>query len=178
LWLDRVAHDFRRYPLAVEVRHARWAATEAMDFLRARQLNIAAIDQPQLPGNLPPVPAPTGPVGYVRLHGRNSQAWFASGRTEQKTQAQRQAARNARYDYLYTEAELAEWLPRIRDLAGRTRRTFVFANNHYRGQAAANALQLKAQWLGEKVPVPEQLLATYGFLEGIAKSAGRQGRLF
>ena len=64
------------------------------------------------------------------------------------------------------------------ELAGKTDRTYVFANNHFRGQAPANALQLKALILGRKVPVPELMLGAFGFLEAIAETAGRQQSLF
>jgi uncharacterized protein YecE (DUF72 family) len=178
LWLDQLARDFRRYNLVVEVRHAGWQGLEAIDFLRSHHYNLAMIDQPELPGNLPPTAAVTGPVGYVRLHGRNRQQWFASMRTEQDTPEQRQAARDARYDYLYSQEELRQWVPRIADLAARTERTYVFANNHPRGQAAANALQLKAMLTGEKVRLPEPLAEAFGFLGEIAQAAPRQGRLF
>jgi len=178
LWLDQLARDFRRYTLVVEVRHRSWEALEAVDFLRSHRLNLAAIDQPDLPGNLPPVPVATGQVGYVRLHGRNRQQWFTALRKEQETAPERQAARDARYDYLYSPEELLQWLPRIKDLAGGTERTYVFANNHPRGQAVANALQLRSMLLGQKVPVPEPLLNAFGFLRQIAQGTGRQGTLF
>jgi uncharacterized protein YecE (DUF72 family) len=178
LWLDQLARDFRHYRLVVEVRHASWAAMEAMDFLRGHNLNLAAIDQPELPGNLPPVMKPTGPTAYVRLHGRNKEQWFASMRAPQETEAERRAARNARYDYLYGEDELREWAQRIAELAGKTQRTYVFANNHFRGQAPANALQLKSMIFGRKVAVPETMIRAFDFLEKIAETEGRQRSLF
>ena len=42
--------------------------------------------------------------------------------------------------------------------------TFVAANNHPRGQAAANAVELKSLLLGEKVNAPETLIKTYPVL--------------
>lgn len=177
-WLEQLARDFRRYPMVVEVRHAGWMAVEAVDFLRDRKLNIAAIDQPELPRNLPAMLEPTGPMGYVRLHGRNKEHWFASARSAQRTEAERRVARNARYDYLYTPAELEEWAGRIVELARKTERTYVFANNHFGGQAPANALQLKAMLLQQKVPVPELMVGAFGFLGEIARTTQRQGRLF
>ena len=44
-----------------------------------------------------------------------------------------------RYDYDYSEAELREWLARIRGLAEQARRTYLFFNNCHAGQAARNA---------------------------------------
>ncbi len=48
-----------------------------------------------------------------------------------------------RYDYLYSEAELREWVTRIRQLVQETRTTYVFFNNCHAGQAPANAQALK-----------------------------------
>ena len=49
-----------------------------------------------------------------------------------------------RYDYSYSEAELREWIPKLRDLEARTSAVFAFFNNHARGQAPANAQQFRA----------------------------------
>ena len=49
-----------------------------------------------------------------------------------------------RYDYLYSEGELQEWVPKIQTLASKTGTTFVFFNNHPRGKAAANAFMMKS----------------------------------
>ena len=61
-----------------------------------------------------------------------------------------------------------------------TQTTFVFANNHFRGQAAANALQMRAKLTGDRVEVPPGLLDHYPDLDRIARPAQheRQGRLF
>jgi uncharacterized protein YecE (DUF72 family) len=50
-----------------------------------------------------------------------------------------------RYDYRYTPDELDEWIPKIQALADRSLRVYVFFNNHVRGQAPANARELKAR---------------------------------
>jgi uncharacterized protein YecE (DUF72 family) len=44
---------------------------------------------------------------------------------------------------------------------------FVFCNNHYRGQAPANALQLRSMLEERPVRVPDQLLACFPQLEVI-----------
>ncbi|HOV81022.1 MAG TPA: DUF72 domain-containing protein, partial [Bacillota bacterium] len=48
-----------------------------------------------------------------------------------------------RYDYLYSEAELLEWLPRLAALREKAGEVCVSFNNHYRGQAVANARMLR-----------------------------------
>ena len=44
---------------------------------------------------------------------------------------------------------------------------YVITNNHYRGQAMANALQIKNMISGEKLEIPELLLEQYPVLEEI-----------
>ncbi|HLY94930.1 MAG TPA: DUF72 domain-containing protein, partial [Gaiellaceae bacterium] len=59
-----------------------------------------------------------------------------------------------RFDYLYSEAELAEWVPTLRELAGQAQQAFAVFNNNATAedphnplgrvsQAATNALQLR-----------------------------------
>jgi uncharacterized protein YecE (DUF72 family) len=108
-------------------------------------------------------------VGYVRLHGRNYQDWFRED-----------AGRDARYDYLYSEDELEPWLDRIEKVAEGSAETYVIANNHFRGKAAVNALQIKFKIEGKKVEAPASLVSSYPVLEPIAKRVGdpTQERLF
>jgi uncharacterized protein YecE (DUF72 family) len=44
-----------------------------------------------------------------------------------------------RYDYLYSETELSEWVQKIRELSTKAKKTFVFFNNCHVGQAATGA---------------------------------------
>ena len=54
-----------------------------------------------------------------------------------------------RYDYLYSEDELKEWVGKIRDLAANTKKTFVFFNNCHAGQAATSAKLMRRMLEGE-----------------------------
>ena len=83
----------------------------------------------------------------------------------------------ARYDYLYGEDELREWVERLLAERSASGATFVIANNHHDGQAVANALELKAALQGSPVDVPDTVLATFPRLARIARRSG-QGRLF
>jgi len=168
--LEALRRDFGDLPLVVEVRHAGWADPAAVEFLRSRGLGWANIDQPAGLGGVPPTSLVTSPIGYVRLHGRNREAWFAQD-----------AGRDARYDYLYRDDELDEWIARIRDIARASEKTYVFTNNHYRGQAPANALQILAKLEAGPVAVPPSLLRAFPLLEAIADEGlppGEQGELF
>jgi uncharacterized protein YecE (DUF72 family) len=85
---------------------------------------------------MPPSSMLTSGVGYVRLHGRNprnSLGSFDPG-----------AVRFRQHDYLYTETELAEWVPRIEHLARFADRTFVVFNNDAGAKSFVNGLQMEA----------------------------------
>lgn len=168
--LHRLADDFGDAPLAVEVRHTSWDRPEVLDELRGMRLSFCNIDQPVLSHCLPPTAYATGPLGYVRLHGRREDTWFADN-----------VDAHERYNYLYSPRELTEWIARIHTLAGQTDRLYVFANNCFEGKGAANALQIRALLEHRRVDVPPDMLVHYPFLREIASDASlvpRQRTLF
>jgi len=168
-WLERIRSDFGEYPLAVEVRHRSWEHPEAFERLREMGLSLCSIDQPRLRGCMRPVEIVTGPIAYIRLHGRNAENWFAED-----------IASHERYNYLYGREELSEWAERIARIADLAEEIYVIANNHYRGQAPANALQLRSMLTGRKVEVPPQMFEHYADLKEVASNTppARQAELF
>jgi uncharacterized protein YecE (DUF72 family) len=82
---------------------------------------------------MPPVAEYTSSVAYVRFHGRNAANWYEHEEAYQ------------RYDYVYADAELDEWVPRLVDIGRRSRKTYVVFNNHPRGQSAENARALRGK---------------------------------
>ena len=158
-YLEALFRMFEGQPLALEIRHSSWNDQSFFEFLRDRRVAFCNIDQPVIGKSIGPTAVFTRPdFAYVRLHGRNVQNWFREG-----------AGRDARYDYLYAKGELEEWGKRIKDLAGSSDRVYVITNNHYRGQALANALQIKNMVSGEKLEVPAGLLKQYPLLEELVK---------
>jgi len=131
-YLGELCGHFRAWPLAVEFRHQSWLEEEVLDYFRKNNLIWTNIDQPQISQSLPLTAlATTGDTAYLRLHGRNYQDWFSG------------QGRDARYDYSYSAAELGrlgEVVARLRDQA---KQVFVSGNNHYKGAAVKNLLQLK-----------------------------------
>jgi len=166
-WLRRLSEAFGEFPCVFEVRHASWDSPESREFLRRAGLNFCNIDQPPSRSSIGPTSFATGPIAYYRFHGRNAQAWFA-----------RDAGRDERYNYLYTGDELAPWAENIAAMAKEVQKLFVMNNNHYRGQAVVNALQLKSALSGRKVRVPELLAEQYPVLKEIAAPSGESARLF
>lgn len=131
-YLARMADRLQGLPTVVEFRNDEWLREPVYAFLRQHGLGFVCVDQPRLKGLIPPLAIATSEIGYLRLHGRNAAKWWHHDEAYE------------RYDYLYGEDELKEWVPRLKRLASETRDTFVFFNNHYMAQAATNAKQLIA----------------------------------
>lgn len=157
---------FAEVPLVLELRHASWFEPGALADLAARGASLAAIDLPRSATAPPEVFRAVGRLGYLRLHGRNRDAWF-----------DRAASRDSKYDYLYGAEEIRELSARARRLSGEHDETYVVTNNHFSGKAIANALEIQAELSGAPVRVPPELLASFPRLQRIARPEG-QGRLF
>ncbi len=159
--LEKIFERFGTFPMAAEFRHFSWNTPETLRFLEDRSIAFVNIDQPRLKGNLPGTSYVTAPVAYYRFHGRNAAKWFGPNTSNEE-----------RYNYLYSERELEPWAERIRE--GRARRAdanaFAVMNNHFRGQAVANALQLQQMLIGERRAVPESLREAYPSISGATRS--------
>ncbi|MFH0946697.1 MAG: DUF72 domain-containing protein, partial [Planctomycetota bacterium] len=148
--LRRLKGAFDVAPLVLEVRHRSFLAPPVWKVLEELQLSFCNTDQPLSQTSIEPGARVSGPIGYLRLHGRNREAWFRKG-----------AGRDEKYDYLYDGGELKSFASLVRELRQKTGQTFVVTNNHFLGKAPANALELKGLLEGLPVAVPETLLETY-----------------
>ena len=167
VYLAKLLEKFSAYPLVLEVRHRSWNSPEIYEWLAERGVGICNIDQPVFAKSIRPAALTTSTIGYVRLHGRNYQNWFRD-----------KAPRDERYNYLYSLDELDPWLVRIKEVAKETRETYVITNNHFRGQAVANAIEIKAALEEELVPAPEPLFKIYPRLSDSATPDNQSDRLF
>jgi uncharacterized protein YecE (DUF72 family) len=130
VYLDRLCESLREVPLATEFRNAEWYSSRVLEALAERSIAWVCADYPQLEGLPPREGESTAGLGYLRFHGRNRETWWTG------TNA-------SRYDYLYSDAEIEEWIERIRAITPKTRILVAMFNNHWRGQAVTNALMLK-----------------------------------
>jgi uncharacterized protein YecE (DUF72 family) len=146
--LERLFQAFDGYPLALEVRHATFQNDDFFRFLDERGVAWVNVDQPLFHDSVKPSDTVTGGLAYVRLHGRNYEKWFAHEESWE------------RYNYLYSKEELAPWVERIGSMA-KEKDTYVITNNHFRGQAIANAGDLK-EALGQDGRVPPTLRGLSG----------------
>jgi uncharacterized protein YecE (DUF72 family) len=153
-YVRRLVGHFEGHRLAVEFRDASWDRDDVFDALAADGVTCVIADL--LPGRhaiaprlLPTALGASAPLAYVRLHGRSA-AWYQPG-----------IGRDRRYDYLYSRDELAAWADRIATLREHAATVLVVANNHFGGQAVANALELKAIVGGGPVEGPSSVIAAF-----------------
>ena len=168
-YLETVMKRFASYPLVVEVRHSSWNIPETFELLRERGAGFCNIDQPIIGRSLLPSVTTTAPVGYIRLHGRRYDTWFSDDPDTQP---------HERYNYLYSEEELAPWAERVKKISKQSKTVYVITNNHYQGKGVVNALQLISVLTGTKVKVPEPLRQHFPTLEHVADSMAAEPTLF
>ena len=136
--------------MLVEFRHRSWLDEEnvaaTLSFLESIGAAYVTVDAPKsdtAKNLVPTVPAVTNGIAYVRFHGRNLGTWNKRG-----------GSAADRFDYLYSDEELEEWTPTLRELAGQSQEAYAFFNNNSSAQdpqnplgrisqAAANAQQLR-----------------------------------
>jgi len=158
-YLVNLFKSFADFPLALEVRHSSWNTSNVLNLLTEHKVCFCNIDQPIFRNSIKPSSISTNPeFSYVRLHGRNYKNWF-----------KKNVGRDERYNYLYAKEELEDWIKRIKELGSQSKKVFVITNNHYRGQAMANALQIRNIIKNEKLEIPFSLIEQYPVLKEIAE---------
>jgi len=154
-YLESLLARFAEYPISVEVRHDSWNNEGILRYFAEKGVAFCNIDQPKLGKSIRPTEYVTAGIAYIRLHGRNYDQWFEHERRED------------RYNYLYTEKELAGWKEKVERVAAKAAVTFVVANNHFEGKAVVNALELKHMITQKPVQAPEILVRHYPELQKI-----------
>jgi len=129
--LKKIGEDFEGFDTCVEFRNNCWTNdNKAVDLLSSMNVGFCNVDEPQIEGLLPATSISTSNIGYIRFHGRNVQHWWEHEKAYQ------------RYDYMYSQDELKEWIPRIEEINKNTKKSFIYFNNHYKAKAAKSALIL------------------------------------
>src|SRR5881628_3041491 len=94
----------------------------SLEYLERIDAGYVVVDAPRsdTARNLvPTVVATTSQTAYVRFHGRNLGTWNKRGGSAAE-----------RFDYLYSDEELAEWVEPLRELAGQAENAYAFFNNN------------------------------------------------
>ncbi|MDQ3822964.1 MAG: DUF72 domain-containing protein [Actinomycetota bacterium] len=121
----------------VEFRHRSWMVEEeraaTLAFLARHGLAYVSVDSPATTAAnvVPRLAARTHEVAYVRFHGRNARTWNARTRTS-----------GERFDWLYSEPELGEWVPLLARL-GREGEVYAMFNNNRHDYAPRSAQALR-----------------------------------
>ena len=127
-YLEKFKAEMEGVPLVFEFRNNTWLKDGTFAFLEKNGIGFCIVDEPKIPKLMPYLSRATSEIGYFRFHGRNPN-WF-------------NVPIKVRYDYLYSEGELKEFVPDIKDISRKTAKTLVFFNNCYSGSAAKNAAQM------------------------------------
>ena len=147
IYLAKLIDEFKGFPVVVEFRHEEWIRESVIAGLNDRSASIALCDMPDLkylpkfagiessvvPEPVEGPPSPTSSLFYLRLHGRNADAWYAETETPNGS---------SRYTYDYTDNELKEFVPVIQNVILTGKKPIVFFNNHPNGSGAKNAKRL------------------------------------
>jgi uncharacterized protein YecE (DUF72 family) len=137
--LDQLTALFRDERLAIELRNRHWLAgpnrDETLEFFQNRHLPFVLVDAPesehftvmQMENSVT-----NAKLAYLRLHGRNERGYIA-GRSVAE-----------RFDYDYSEDEIAGIATRVKDLAEQAEEVHVAFNNNHSLYAPKAALNLRA----------------------------------
>ncbi|MCR5614253.1 DUF72 domain-containing protein [Treponema sp.] len=158
IYLADLIQKFDGFPVLVEFRHREWIKESVFAGLEQRHAGIVFCDMPQLKnlpdGTLTNTPF-IGSTAYIRLHGRNAAAWYASAPKAQTTITSNYANgatatysgeshnASARYCYDYLDSELSAFVPVIKAALKEGKKAQIYFNNHPNGSGAKNALKLK-----------------------------------
>jgi uncharacterized protein YecE (DUF72 family) len=134
--LARVRQRLGGLRVCVEFRSPKWLEADDLDrtlgVLADHQLTLVVVDAPAA-AKLPAVTAvTTDDLAVVRFHGRADDTWNARTTTAAE-----------RFRYLYPRAELAEWVPRLRELSTRAGEVHALMNNCYQDYGVRNAADLQ-----------------------------------
>ena len=144
--LIRLRRAFHEFPLVAEMRHSSWMAEEALGTFLDYKIGFCNLDQPEYTRAMPPTAILTSGIGYVRLHGRNPKNSLGAFAAE--------AQRQRQHDYLYSEAEIAEWAGRAEHIGRFAERVYVIFNNDAGAKSFVNALQMRSAATGSLRSTP------------------------
>ncbi len=135
-YLQRFKERMEEIPLVFEFRNQTWLKEDTFQFLGKSDVGYCIVDEPKLPKLMPYLPRATSEIGYFRFHGRNPN-WFNT-------------PMSVRYNYLYSDEELKEFIPDMERVSKKTSKTLAFFNNCYSGYAAKNAAQMARLLMEQK----------------------------
>lgn len=152
-YLSSLLAEFQDFLPQVEFRNREWLRESVFEGIIKRNSSLVLCDMPEmknLPGKMLESEAENqnqkfendaktqfpflGKNAYLRLHGRNSNAWYSHSPENNGS---------SRYDYEYQEGELKEFVPVVKNILGSGKNVQIFFNNHPNGSGARNAKKLR-----------------------------------
>jgi uncharacterized protein YecE (DUF72 family) len=128
-FLSLLPHGFK---YAIEFRHKSWMRNETWKTLSRYNVAYTIVDEPLLP----PEVHVTADFSYMRWHGRGERPW---------------------YDYRYSDNQLADWVPKVKEVQSSVKTTYGYFNNHFHGYAVENGLSI-LKMLDTLTPTQEEAL--------------------
>jgi uncharacterized protein YecE (DUF72 family) len=128
---------FPDYHVSVEFRRRDWLdeehAQQTLEMLEEAGMSYTMADEPQMgTGSVPPVYGITNPrLSIIRFHGRNYETWYKW-----------EGSSRDRFNWVYSDEELEEWVPKIRSAMEAAETVHVFFNTNYADQGPRNAVRL------------------------------------
>ena len=148
-FLGRAPEDVK---FAVEFRHPSWLREDVWSFLRGRNVANVIVDEPLLP----PDTVTTADFAFIRWHGRGSRPW---------------------YNYRYSDRELDGWVPKVKEVTARVKKTFGYFNNHFRGFAVENSLKMMEKLGVSNAQQDEAAARATRFIDSGGKAEGEGSML-
>lgn len=143
-YIEWAVSELRGDHALVEFRHRSWLDDEnraqVLSFLEDLGATYVVVDAPKTDAKnlVPTVFARTSPIVYVRMHGRNAATWNVRGRSAAE-----------RFDYLYSEEELREFVPAVLDVAAGAEEAYVMANNNGRSRIRGASGEARDAWVSQ-----------------------------
>ena len=136
---------------AVEFRNNSWLQADTFNLLKKHNVAYTIVDEPLLPPDI----HVTSEISYIRWHGRGSKPWF---------------------NYKYSEKELQDWVPKIKETSQKAKKVLGYFNNHFHGYAPENSLQMM-QMLGVMPPHGAPALQRLTMSRNIRKTTAKASTL-
>ncbi|HBM81078.1 MAG TPA: DUF72 domain-containing protein [Clostridiaceae bacterium] len=130
-YIKGIRDKFKDVDINVEFRNNSWMNTSVYEKLLKYSIGFINVDEPDIKGLVKKTGIVTSKIGYIRFHGRNAEKWYSHNESYE------------RYNYLYKEDELKEWLPSIKFIKKNAHITFIAFNNHFKAKGADNAKMLQ-----------------------------------
>ncbi|MDR0321248.1 MAG: DUF72 domain-containing protein [Treponema sp.] len=139
IYLDCLLKEIEGIPAVVEMRNSKWQNDQVYNALRDRRVGWCISDNPKLDNLMKLDYVHTSDIAYLRFHGRNAALWYKGDNV-------------TRYDYMYSDSELEEFVEPINELLKHTLIVQLFFNNHAKSQATINAKKIELLLRNEELP--------------------------